>query len=145
MFYALQTQETVQPPRLSATHRRSVLRGPASETQSLNYQKITVVLRSRSTLLYTQTSPIESSGIPPGLSFCPTEYPSCPTSPSDRAATQAVPISPKVGTARSMRSWRRKPKNGLREIWKKQMIRALESANAGGVIGHLTNASKELL
>ena len=77
--------------------------------QSLKYQKITVVLSSPCALLYTQTSPIESSGKPPGLSFCPKEYPSCPTSPSDRAATQAVRDSPKVGTARSMRKKLRGP------------------------------------
>ena len=86
------------------------------ETQSLKYQKITVVLSSSCTLLYTQTSPIESSGIPPGLSFCPKEYPSCPTSPSDRAATQAVHISPTVGTARSMRKRLRAPTNATNEI-----------------------------
>ena len=83
---------------------------------SLKYQKITVVLSSPFTLLYTQTSPIESSGIPPGLSFCPKEYPSCPTSPSDRAATQAVHISPTVGTARSMRKRLRAPTNATNEI-----------------------------
>ena len=86
------------------------------ETQSLKYQKITVVLSSSCTLLYTQTSPIESSGIPPGLSFCPKEYPSCPTSPSDRAATQAVHISPTVGTARSMRKRLRAPTNATSGI-----------------------------
>jgi len=86
------------------------------ETQSLKYQKITVVLSSSCTLLYTQTSPIESSGIPPGLSFCPKEYPSCPTNPSDRAAIRAVHISPTVGTARSMRKRLRAPTNATNEI-----------------------------
>ena len=86
------------------------------ETQSLKYQKITVVLSSSSTLLYTQTSPIESSGIPPGLSFCPKEYPSCPTSLSDRAATQAVHDSPKVGTVRSMRKRLQRPTNATSGI-----------------------------
>ena len=86
------------------------------ETQSLKYQKITVVLSSSCTLLYTQTSPIESSGIPPGLSFCPKEYHSCPTSPSDRAAIRVAHDSPKVGTARSMRKRLQRPTNATSGI-----------------------------
>jgi len=69
---------------------RTVGKVSQPETLSLNYQKITVVLSSPCALLYTQTSPIESSGKPPGLSFCPKEISACPTSPSDRAARAAV-------------------------------------------------------
>ena len=86
------------------------------ETLSSIYQKITVVLRRPFTLLYTQTSPIESSGIPPGLSCCPKEYIPCPTSPSDRAAIPVVHDSPKGSTAPSMRKRLREATNATNVI-----------------------------
>ena len=59
---------------------------------------------------------IQSSGDPPGLSFCPKETPRCPTSPSDRAATRAVHDSPKDGTARCMRKRLREPTKSINGI-----------------------------
>jgi hypothetical protein len=44
-----------------------------TDTQTLKCQKITVALSVPSALRYTQTSPTDSSGDHPGLSFCPKE------------------------------------------------------------------------
>jgi len=84
--------------------------------QSLNYQKITVVLSSCFAIQYTQTSPYRARGILPGFLFAPKEKPWCPTSPSVRAAIRVVPDSPKVGTVRSMRKRLREPTSATNDI-----------------------------